>query len=119
MRVVKGCGVALAVVLLGAVSASAATMAYTGEVVEVADPSEKERKHAVRKFSVKIDSFDYCSRGSFGRESKVGAIAQQKVMPVGTVCVLNGELMNAQAFGKALRPSPPRRPRPVPSTGCS
>ena len=64
---------ALALALsLSAGVASAATMACNGEIVDVQDPSEKERKHALRKFSVKIDYYDYCSRGKFGRESVVG-----------------------------------------------
>ena len=80
-----------------------ATMAYGGEVVGAGDPTAKE-KECLRTFTVKINYYDYCSRGKFGRESKVGALASQKVMPRGSVCVLNGELINARSFAKAIVP---------------
>ena len=96
--------VLLATLALGCSWVDAATMAYTGKIMEVQDPAEEELKHTLRKFAVKIDYYDYCSRGKFGRASKVGEMASQKVMPRGTLCVLNGELMNAGTFAKALRP---------------
>ena len=87
----------------GAVDAGAATMAYGGEITKV-DAAAANDKTGLGRFSVEIDYYDYCSRGSFGKESTVGAEAQQRVMKLGTVCVLNGELMNAPHFAAALAP---------------
>jgi len=96
--------VPLATLALGCSWVSAATMAYTSKITKVQDPAEEGLKDTLRKFAVKIDCYDYCSRGRFGRESKVGEMPSQKVMPRGTLCVLNGELMNAGTFAKGLRP---------------
>ena len=90
---------AFAIFVASTVAASAATMAFCGEITKV-EPD----KNAHNRFSVKIDYYDYCSRGGFGKESVVGAEAQQRILKLGTVCVLNGELMNAESFAAAMKP---------------
>ena len=50
-----------------AVSGRAATMAFGGEIVRVEATPTKD-KEGLMRFGVRIDYYDYCSRGKFGRK---------------------------------------------------
>ena len=59
----------------------------------------------VTKFSARITAFDYTSYGRWGRDSKQGEIGPPVgVNQVGTVCILNGNLVNAHTFATAVKP---------------
>ena len=81
----------------------AATAAFCGKVTAV-KKAEAKQKDTLRHFSVEIDYYDYISRGKFGRESKVGESIDQRVLKLGSVCVINGRMVNAATFAKAIRP---------------
>ena len=90
--------------LLGPISlAWAATAAFCGKVTAV-KKAEAKQKDTLTHFSVEIDYYDYISRGKFGRESKVGESIDQRVLKLGSVCVINGRMVNAATFAKAIRP---------------
>ena len=81
-----------------------ATMAFVGEIVDVRDPDARGAKDTLKIFTTEIAYYDYCSRGEFGRESVPGARAVQKVRKIGSVCMIDGQLVNAATFARALRP---------------
>ena len=59
----------------------------------------------VTRFSAKITAFDYTSYGRWGRDSKQGETGPPVgVNKVGTVCILNGNLVNAHTFASAVQP---------------
>jgi len=59
----------------------------------------------ITRFSAKITAFDYTSYGRWGRDSKRGEIGPPVgVNKVGTVCILNGNLVNAHTFATAVKP---------------
>lgn len=59
----------------------------------------------ITKFSARITAFDYTSYGRWGRDSKQGDIGPPVgVNKVGTVCILNGNLVNAHTFAAAVKP---------------
>ena len=59
----------------------------------------------VTKFSARITAFDYTSYGRWGRDTKQGEIGPPVgVNKVGTVCILNGNLVNAHTFASAVKP---------------
>ncbi len=78
----------------------ASTAAFCGQVIEVADC----KGDCLRKFAVKIDYFDYVSWGRFGRASRLGETITRQVRTTGTACLINGRLVNARTFAKAIRP---------------
>ena len=79
-----------------------ATAAFTGKVTAV-KKAEAKKKDTLVHFTVEIDYFDYLSRGG-GRDSKVGHMSDQRVLKLGSVCVINGRMVNAATFAKAIRP---------------
>ncbi|MED5577357.1 MAG: hypothetical protein VX757_07615 [Planctomycetota bacterium] len=79
-----------------------ATAAFTGKVTAV-KKAEAKKKDTLVHFTVEIDYFDYLSRGG-GRLSKVGHTSDQRVLKLGSVCVINGRMVNAATFAKAIRP---------------
>ncbi|MCG8584902.1 MAG: hypothetical protein MI757_09345 [Pirellulales bacterium] len=81
----------------------ASTAAFAGKVTEVreAKPNEKD---VLGGFTVEIDYFDYCSWNKFGRDSKVGESISRRVKKLGSACVINGRLVNAATFAKAIKP---------------
>jgi hypothetical protein len=81
----------------------AATAAFTGKVTAV-KKAETKQKDTLVHFTVEIDYYDYISRGKFGRQSKVGESIDQRVLKIGSVCVINGRMVNAATFSKAIRP---------------
>ncbi len=83
--------------------AHASTAAFVGDVTAV-DPFPPNHKDGVAKFTVKINYYDYCSWGKFGRDSKVGESITRQVKKIGSVCMINGELTNAATFAAAIRP---------------
>ena len=84
-------------------SAWAATAAFCGKVIAVKRATAK-RKDTLTHFTIEIDYFDYISRGKFGRHSKVGESIDQRVLKIGSVCVINGRMVNAATFTRAIRP---------------
>ncbi len=81
----------------------ASTAAFGGEVIRVEDcPSNQ--KDCLRQFTVDIQYFDYISWSKFGRHSKIGETITRRVKKVGTVCLINGRLVNAKTFAAAIRP---------------
>ena len=82
----------------------AATAAFCGKVTAV-KKAEAKLKDTLVHFTVEIDYFDYISRGSFGRHSKIGESIDQRVLKLGSVCVINGRMVNAATFSKAIRPN--------------
>ena len=90
--------------LLGPISlAWAATAAFCGKVTAVKKSLAKQ-KDTLTHFSVEIDYYDYISRGKFGRQSKVGESIDQRVLKIGSVCVINGRMVNAATFARAIQP---------------
>ncbi|MEM7391898.1 MAG: hypothetical protein AAF492_06070 [Verrucomicrobiota bacterium] len=94
----------LFLVLITHHNAGAATMAFVGEIVEVKDPEGRQARDALKIFTTRIAYYDYCSRGKFGKESIPGALATQQVLKLGSVCMIDGQLVNAATLAKALRP---------------
>jgi len=88
--------------LLTTATTWAATAAFTGKVT-VVKKAEAKKKDTLVHFTVEIDYFDYLSRGG-GRLSKVGHTSDQRVLKLGSVCVINGRMVNASTFAKAIRP---------------
>ena len=88
--------------LMTTVTTWAATAAFTGKITAVKMP-EAKKKDTLVHFTVEIDYFDYLSRGG-GRLSKVGHTSDQRVLKLGSVCVINGRMVNAATFAKAIRP---------------
>ncbi|PHR86718.1 MAG: hypothetical protein COA78_37725 [Blastopirellula sp.] len=84
-------------------SAWAATAAFCGKVTAVKE-AEAKQKDTLSHFTIEIDYYDYISRGKFGRQSKVGESIDQKVLKIGSVCVINGRMVNAATFAKAIQP---------------
>lgn len=84
-------------------SACAATAAFCGKVTAVKN-AESKQKDALTHFTVEIDYYDYISRGKFGRQSKVGESIDQSVLKLGSVCIINGRMVNAATFAKAIQP---------------
>jgi hypothetical protein len=82
----------------------AATAAFCGKVTAV-KKAEAKLKDTLVHFTVEIDYYDYISRGKFGRQSKVGESIDQRVLKLGSVCVINGRMVNAATFSKAIRPN--------------
>ena len=94
----------LTLVLLATTATSwAATAAFCGKVTAV-KKADGRPKDTLVHFTVKIDYYDYISRGKFGRQSKVGESIDQRVLKIGSVCVINGRMVNAATFSKAIRP---------------
>ena len=90
--------------LLGPISlAWAATAAFCGKVTAVKKAAAKQ-KDTLTHFSVEIDYYDYISRGKFGRQSTVGESIDQRVLKIGSVCVINGRMVNAGTFARAIQP---------------
>ena len=90
--------------LLGSISSAwAATAAFCGKVTAVKTAATKQ-KDTLTHFTIEIDYFDYISRGKFGRHSKVGESIDQRVLKIGSVCVINGRMVNAATFARALHP---------------
>jgi hypothetical protein len=89
--------------LASTASSWAATAAFCGKVTAV-KKAEAKQKDTLVHFTVKIDYYDYVSRGKFGRQSKVGESIDQRVLKIGSVCVINGRMVNAATFSKAIRP---------------
>ena len=83
-------------------SAWGATAAFCGKVTAV-EPAMARQKDTLVHFTVEIDYFDYLSRGG-GRHSKVGHTSDQRVLKLGSVCVIDGRMVNAATFAKAIRP---------------
>ena len=78
----------LTLVLLATTATSwAATAAFTGKVTAV-KKAEAKQKDTLVHFTVKIDYYDYISRGKFGRQSKVGESIDQRVLKIGSVCLI-------------------------------
>ena len=90
--------------LLATGPAGAATAAFCGKVTAV-KPASPKQKDTLTHFTVQIDYYDYISRGKFGRQSKVGESIDQRVLKLGSVCVINGRMVNAATFSKAIRPN--------------
>ena len=88
--------------LMTTVTTWAATAAFTGKITAV-KKAEVKKKDTLVHFTVEIDYFDYLSRGG-GRHSKVGHTSDQRVLKLGSVCVINGRMVNAATFAKAIRP---------------
>jgi hypothetical protein len=84
-------------------SAWAATAAFCGKVTAV-KKAEAKQKDTLAHFTIEIDYFDYISRGKFGRQSKVGESIDQRVLKIGSVCVINGRMVNAATFSRAIQP---------------
>ena len=82
--------------------AGGATAAFCGKVTAV-KKAETKQKDTLVHFTVEIDYFDYLSRGG-GRHSKVGHTSGQRVLKLGSVCVIDGRMVNAATFAKAIRP---------------
>lgn len=82
----------------------AATMAFMGKIVEVKDPDSKQAKEIRKIFTTEIAYYDYCSRGSFGKDSEPGERTTQQVRKLGTVCMIDGQLVNSETFAKAIAP---------------
>ena len=80
-----------------------ATAAFCGKVTAV-KPAVAKQKDTLTHFTVQIDYYDYISRGKFGRQSKVGESIDQRVLKIGSVCVINGRMVNAATFSKAIQP---------------
>jgi hypothetical protein len=80
----------------------AATAAFTGKVTAVKKWDGRPKDTLVH-FTVEIDYFDYLSRGG-GRHSEVGDTSDQRVLKLGSVCVIDGRMVNAATFSKAIRP---------------
>ena len=93
-----------AIAIVGAAHepAEASTAAFAGDVIQIADGDPQ--RDGLRKFTVRINYLDYISWGHFGAHTKIGETITRKVMPKGTVCVLNGRLTNAATFARAVRP---------------
>jgi hypothetical protein len=90
--------------LLGPISlAWAATAAFCGKVTAVKTAAAKQ-KDTLTHFTIEIDYYDYISRGKFGRQSKIGESIDQRVLKIGSVCVINGRMVNAATFAKAIQP---------------
>ena len=89
--------------LVSTTSSWAATAAFCGKVTAV-KKAEAKQKDTLTHFTIKIDYYDYVSRGKFGRQSKVGESIDQRVLKLGSVCVINGRMVNAATFSKAIRP---------------
>ena len=89
--------------VLAAGPAWGATAAFCGKVTAV-KPATAKQKDTLTHFTVQIDYYDYISRGKFGRQSKVGESIDQRVLKIGSVCVINGRMVNAATFSKAIRP---------------
>lgn len=83
-------------------SAWGSTAAFCGKVT--ATRPVPNRKDPLLRFTVKIDYFDYISWGKFNRNSKVGESITRQVKQVGSACMINGRLVNAATFVKAIRP---------------
>ena len=81
-----------------------ATAAFGGKVIGV-KPVDSKDKNRLKYFTVEIDYFDYISRGKFGRHSKVGESIDQSVLKIGSVCVIDGRMVNASTFAKAIQPN--------------
>ena len=64
-----------------------ATAAFTGKVTAV-KKADGRPKDTLVHFTVKIDYYDYISRGKFGRQSKVGESIDQRVLKIGSVCLI-------------------------------
>jgi len=93
---------AISLVMLFVQSADASTAAFAGTVVKV-EPCPANDKNCLARFTVRISYFDYISWGKFGRDSKTGETITRKVMPLGTVCMINGRLINNQSFAEAIQ----------------
>ena len=76
-----------------------ATAAFCGKVTAV-KPAVAKQKDTLTHFTVQIDYYDYISRGKFGRQSKVGESIDQRVLKIGSVCVINGRMVNAATLYK-------------------
>ena len=64
-------------------NAKASTAAFGGEVIEVTPPTDNDKKHGtLLSFTVRIDYYDYCSWGKFGKDSVVGDPITRKVKQV-------------------------------------
>lgn len=81
---------------------TASTAAFGGEVIEVGDPPNKN--NTLKTFTVKINYFDYISWGKFGKHSKVGETITRQVKKLGTVCMIDGRMVNAATFTKVIQP---------------
>ena len=90
--------------LLATGPAGGATATFCGKVIAV-KPASPKQKDTLTHFTVEIDYFDYISRGKFGRQSKVGESIDQRVLKLGSVCVINGRMVNAATFSKAIQPN--------------
>ncbi len=88
---------------IGTSTARASTAAFGGKVVKV-EHCPSNHKDCLVRFTVRIDHFDYISWGKFGRHSKVGETITRQVKKVGTVCMIDGNLVNAKAFAAAIKP---------------
>ena len=88
--------------LLTTITTWGATAAFTGKVTAV-KKADGRAKDTLVHFTVEIDYFDYLSRGG-GRLSKVGHTSDQRVLKLGSVCVINGRMVNAATFSKAIQP---------------
>lgn len=92
-----------ALAFFGGNRSHASTAAFGGEVTEV-KPAEARHKETLLFFTTRIDYYDYCSWSKFGRDSKVGEPITRQVKKLGTAGMLDGRLVNAAAFAKAIRP---------------
>lgn len=97
------CAATIILVGFGGQVAHASTAAFAGKVVDVHDcsPNDKECR---RRFTVRIEYFDYISWGKFNSKSKTGETITRKVKSKGTVCMLNGRLTSSATFAAAIAP---------------
>ena len=79
-----------------------ATAAFGGKVIGV-KPVDSKDKNRLKYFTVEIDDFDYISRGKFGRHSSVGESIDQSALKMGPVCGIDGRMVNASTFAKAIQ----------------
>ena len=84
-------------------STQASTAAFAGKVIEV-KPAPKNDRDGLVHFTVRIGHFEYISWSKFGPHSKVGETITRRVKKLGTACVINGRLVNADTFAKAIQP---------------
>ena len=97
-------GVLSALLVLSAAGAArASTAAFAGTVI-AAEAGPPNDKHCLRRFTVRIGYLDYISWGKFGPHTEIGETITRKVMPQGTVCILNGRLVSAAALAGAVAP---------------
>ena len=67
-----------------------ATAAFTGKVTAV-KKAEAKKKDTLVHFTVEIDYFDYLAAAVM-LDSKVGHMSDQRVLKLGSVCVINGRM---------------------------